>query len=795
MAFCKSGDPEHEAMINPARNISLAWIRTGALAAMAAAFVLVPGLALADMYVGQSLRDALSELNEQGAAIFFSSEMVTPEMRVVKVPESADPLQVIKQILAPHQLTIVQGPGRSWLVTRAEVTPLQPSSQIVEADTLLADLNPPKIDELTVVANRYRLYGNGSTVEFSHEDIDRLPHLADDLMRAIQRLPVAASNDFSARINLRGGVSDETALYIDGLELIDPFHLKDLQGTFSIVDSNLVDRADVLPGGFPAKFGDYASGIVDIRTLPPPEQSTHAVGVSFVNAFANTRGSFENGRGGWLVSVRRGYLDWIFKLIDTGSGDFTPRYLDVLAKIEHDIGDRHTVSAHLLAAEDDLVFFEDGDNTRVDGDASSLFLWLRAASDWTDQLSSETVLWHNSIKRNRVIEDNDPFALVADLLDFRDIEVLGLRSDWRWRAAPNLAFGFGVELTDSTVDYNYSLIADYNSPLYPAYEPINRRTVTTVNGEGLGIYASVWRKFEKLSAEIGWRWDAERYTGLDEGVSSPRISLAYELSPRTRLLAAWGDFYQFQPIEALQVEDGIDQFAPATRAEHRVLGVEYRIGDSLTLRADAYQKLYRRVRPRYTNLLDGFEPIPEALPDRFRIDAGSARAEGVELTVKKRSAAGLSWWASYTFSKVEDRVSGVDVARAWDQTHALNAVFNWRGERWNFNVASAWHSGWPRTDVTIGVVDTPSGPQPGVVPGPRNAENYDDYFRVDARISRDVNLKRGTFTYFFEVYNLFDTENTCCVDELSFSPTQGLLIDEENWLPRIPSFGFTWTFH
>ena len=310
---------------------------------------IVPTLVLADLFAGQSLRDALSDLNEQGAGVLFSSELVTPEMQVIKVPENGDRLQVIEQILAPHKLIIVQGPGRSWLVTRAETAATTPAavqgSGIVAADALLPDRSPQRLEELTVVGHRYRLYGNGSTVEFSHEEIDRLPHLADDLMRAIQRLPVAAANDFSAKINMRGGSYEETGLYLDGLELIDPFHLKDLQGAFSIVDSNLIGSADVLPAGFPTNFGDYASGIVDIRTLPAPEQPTHSVGVSFINAFANTRGSFEDGRGGWLVSVRRGYLDWIFQIVDPGSGEFTPRYLDLLAKIEHDIGDRHAIGA------------------------------------------------------------------------------------------------------------------------------------------------------------------------------------------------------------------------------------------------------------------------------------------------------------------------------------------------------------------------------------------------------------------------------------------------------------------
>jgi hypothetical protein len=81
------------------------------------------------------------------------------------------------------------------------------------------------------------------------------------------------------------------------------------------------------------------------------------------------------------------------------------------------------------------------------------------------------------------------------------------------------------------------------------------------------------------------------------------------------------------------------------------------------------------------------------------------------------------------------------------------------------------------------------------MPSLTNSDRYEDYQRVDSRISRNVNLERGTFTYFFEVYNIFDTANPCCIDELGIFPGPSLQVGEENWLPRMPSFGFTWTFH
>ena len=136
----------------------------------------------------------------------------------------------------------------------------------------------------------------------------------------------------------------------------------------------------------------------------------------------------------------------------------------------------------------------------------------------------------------------------------------------------------------------------------------------------------------------------------------------------------------------------------------------------------------------------------------------------------------------------------VDVARDWDQRHAVDLTLNWEGARWNFNLASRWHTGWPRTDATTEFVNTPSGPVPIFVPGERNVGQNNNYFRIDTRISRDVEWKRGEFTYFFELYNLFNTENTCCIEGYDLAPGPQLNPNYGNWLGRLPSLGFSLTF-
>jgi hypothetical protein len=53
------------------------------------------------------------------------------------------------------------------------------------------------------------------------------------------------------------------------------------------------------------------------------------------------------------------------------------------------------------------------------------------------------------------------------------------------------------------------------------------------------------------------------------------MNLRYDPGERTQLRASWGRFYQAQGINELQVEDGIETFYPAQRADHLILSAEH----------------------------------------------------------------------------------------------------------------------------------------------------------------------------------------------------------------------------
>ena len=105
--------------------------------------------------------------------------------------------------------------------------------------------------------------------------------------------------------------------------------------------------------------------------------------------------------------------------------------------------------------------------------------------------------------------------------------------------------------------------------------------------------------------------------------------------------------------------------------------------------------------------------------------------------------------------------------RSWDQSHTFNAGVGWTQAPWQATVAAQYHTGWPVTP--IGLDDAGD-----VVLGRRNDDRYADFASVDARVSYEWTLPRGTLTAHAEVTNALDRGNPCCTDLYYVADATGL---------------------
>jgi hypothetical protein len=752
------------------------------------------GAAAAGGFRGLGLEQALERLEARGLSIIYSSDLVTPGLIVTVEPLSTDPREMLAEIVRPLGLAVAEGPGGTVMLVRAS-----------GSRTTAAKASPPRpaaepqarIEEVVVSASRYRLHfgPTGVASELTASDLDVLPAIGEDPVRSVERLPGVARQDFTSKPNVRGGVADETLVRFDGVRLYNPFHLKDFQSVVSTIDPGVVSGLTVYTAGFPVVFGDRMSGVIDVMPIKPDVGLHGRVAASMFNAGARVNDSFDDGRGHWVASVRRGLIDKYIALTGSNLGD--PTYTDYYGRLDHRIGDSVVISANALVFKDDLQVFDSDQEEEGEALYSDKYFWVRA--DLGDATTGGRVqAVRSDIESQRFGTADLPGVTRGSLDDRRSFTIDSLQADGWWPAGANSVIAAGGEWRHSSGRYEYRDSAEFALLfLYPGApeEPTRSRTLTAKpSGDQYAAYFN-WRLAltPELTLDAGLRWEAQIMEDVSENRLAPRAGFLWTPDNATRLRASWGRFNQAQGIDELQVSDGETRFFPAQQADHWVASAERQIGRDVNLRFEAYRKTYSRLRPRFENMLDSLVVLPELRPDRIRIEPRSATADGAELTLEYGNGSPLESWLSYSWSTVTDAIDGKSVHRSWDQTHSVSAGLSHHGPRWDLSLTASWHSGWPTTAVELATLD----PVPLVATDPRNRQHLADYARLDGKVARHFAFQSGqSLTLFLEVSNLTNRHNDCCMEyQLETDSAPPFLdVGPVGSLPFIPSIGFAWEF-
>jgi hypothetical protein len=659
-----------------------------------------------------------------------------------------------------------------------------------------------EIETVAVSASRYEILREVGASRFvlDQRTIQNMPDLGEDPIRVIQRLPGAAASGASAKTHFRGGEASEIGIMLNGQRLFDPFHIRDYQSIFSTVDSRAIEGVEVYTGGFPVQFGNRMSGMVLMESLEALRPRHTEIGVSVFNTSLLTAGN-EADRS-WVFSARRGNLDLVINP-EFGS----PSYYDVFADYAWDISPNTTVSVNALYADDRVELILETDPAeleRVVSNTGNAQFWVTLDNRWSDELSSRTVLSAVSFDNRRNGSLNDEAKIVATVSDDRDIRQYGVRQDFAYTRSDEHLVQWGLHVKYAEADYVYANTAEYYGlpALYIDQEQSTNLSLSaSPHGSSYALYFSDrWKISDHSIVEWGLRWDDQTYTDdSSDAQLSPRLSYMRALGERTEMRLSWGRYHQSQEINELQIEDGIDNFWPAQRADHLIAGIRHTFNNRLSLRVELFTKDIRDVRPRFENLYDPLALIPEVAPDRVRLDPSSARSEGLEISLD-RSDGPLTWWATYVLSEARDRIDNRDELRSWDQTHAVQGGLSWSNQKWDVSLAGSVHTGWPLTELYLveDGVDEDGEIVYVAVPGPRNVGRHDTFASLDFRVSRKWKLRHGSFMAFLEVSNLTNRSNPCCLDfDFEEDEDTGEEVFERGldyWMPLLPAIGVLWEF-
>jgi len=525
---------------------------------------------------------------------------------------------------------------------------------VVAGRSVRADFNLTErttVTRVQVVASRRQEASDTRTsvTKIEPRDAKYLPGAAEDVLRALRTLPgVVAPNDFSAQFVVRGSGPDQNLIVIDGMEVFNPYRL---YGFVSMFNPETVSDITLISGGFPSRYGDRLSAVLDVTnrrgsaSTPPIDGK---INVSVTNANVMLEGNIPAPfKGGWLVSARRTYYDLILgpiarsaKLVD---GDVAfPNFRDVQVKVQMNPWNSHGFNVVGLTSRDGTEIMSSAERERLDSISINdrSFNSLIGAS-WiftptATALSRTTVSWYENSGETQFGGEGGSRLLYGDVS--RDslaamIRALpaGIQDSLRSKGiTPENPPVFGINDGSAGFTFTKYSVQNETTIALPGHRVevgagidfINTQVAFTVQRDSLleslraaqgrratpdsiasGIHhrrVRAWFDDRMSVADLLWLQPGVRldyYELLDRWYLSPRISASLAITPTTTLRAAYGLYYQSPGYEKLiDRQLFFDLTSPqvkdldAERATHYVLGVERMLTEEWQVRVEGYYK-------------------------------------------------------------------------------------------------------------------------------------------------------------------------------------------------------------
>lgn len=642
---------------------------------------------------------------------------------------------------------------------------------------------PIELEKIVVTPGRFMIY-DGATpqLSLSKQEIERFPLIDNDIMRSGHILPGVIASDYSARFSVRGGEKDGVSVRLDGMELYNPYHLQDFGGAVSLVGLGLIQRADLLMGGFPAEYGQKMSGVFDITTKTPNTEKISAnFGIDLINATAIVEGPLTE-KSGWMLSARRGYVDLILALIDLDE-EYKPQYADVYGKLMYQVTDADTITLNGLYGWDkNLIRVDDIDN-KLDSLYDNSTAWLKwrhtfGTSYWTD-----VFIFGGSSSQERVTGKSD--------FDNRDFRFLGAKTELTVNALEKHTFRTGVEWRWSAAQYEYDV--QERQAGINKYKPIQANIDNSGNDIKIFLQDD-WQIHPKLAINVGGRYVVQNYRNPDVQNYEIGPRVAFAVSPKKNLVfrGAWGLYHQPVDLMSVPVEDNIKTVGRAEQATHYILGCEYSRGNNFLIRLEGYYK-------KFDNLVGRLREFGRQ--QQIFTSPESANARGFDLFATQAISPRLTWGLGYAYGIAKETSDNITIFRQYDRRHSLFLSSSHQiSSTWHLYLSWRFHTGDPRTPLTHEEVQLPNG---GIGCdrqfGETHSERLPAYHSLDFRITKRNPYKRWNLTWYFQILNLYNHTN---VDQYAFSEGRdeetsvitGCVIEEEPQLPIIPTLGMTITF-
>ncbi len=518
-----------------------------------------------------------------------------------------------------------------------------------KTQTLTLEMQETVIEanEIQVIAENYRQPAEDvrtSLYKLEPKQVKNLAGGVEDVLRGLQAIPgVLAANDFSSQLFIRGSGPDQNLMLVDDIEVFNPYRL---YGTISMFNPETIADISLITGGFPAKYGDRLSAVLDVtnRDGVRDRYFTAQINANVTDANVVAEGKAPFGiEGSWIISARRTYYDLIVGPILRGArlvegNTAFPNFADVQMRLAFQLAPQHRLQFTGIIGRDGIDVISSARNADqpdsvnvgnlTSNDVAGLSWHFRPDAN---TLNKFTVSWYNNAGSSRFAgnfvdrlnypPDKVDSALQANPQAVIQLAAATLQSEnafgfekWNFRNdfwhkwdKHFLEVGGALDVLTTSIFFylrpNEQLRAGFLAAQASGRVgalPLD----TTVRQQQSYLRSNFYiqDRFEaidgKLFIQPSLRLDY--YQIIEKIYLSPRFNVSFAVDENTTLRGAWGMYVQSPGYEKLiDQQQFIDlrdadyiRSLRAERAMHFVLGIDRWLSDQWLFKAEAYYKLF-----------------------------------------------------------------------------------------------------------------------------------------------------------------------------------------------------------
>lgn len=569
------------------------------------------------------------------------------------------------------------------------------------------------LEEVSVSANsRGRTISNPQmgVERLTMTEIKSIPMLLGerDILKAIQLLPgIKSAGDGNSGFYVRGGSADQNLILLDEANVYNASHL---MGFFSTFNPDVVKDITVYKGGMPAQYGGRLSSVLDIKMNEGNNQDfSVSGGIGLISAKLNLEGPIQKGKSSFLITGRRSYADIFTGLSrDPAMRNNKLYFYDLNAKMNYTLGKKDRLYLSGYFGRDFLKL-----DKQFGLDWGNVTGTLRWNHIFNNKLFSNTSFIYSNFDYNIGLDNsNNNFNIFSQIKD------VNLKQEFQWFAGTkhNLRFGFnsiyhnikpGEVTSKGKSSFNDFYLQNRYSWENAAFISDTWRVATWLNitfgarGSSFGIYGpGDFYEIDKTGKVTDTLEYAKGQLVKNYFNMEPRLALSFIVNPSSSVKTSYVRNTQNLHLIANSVTSfPTDKWIASTNIIKPETSDLFALGwyknikeNEFELTTEAYYKTmanqidYRTGADVYTN--DAIES---------QILFGKGRAYGFETMFKKKYGK-LTGWASYTISKTERKIDGINDGEWYnarqDRTHDFAIVANYQlNKKWNLSANWIYYTG------------------------------------------------------------------------------------------------------